>query len=451
MATVNIPSTCDDPQYRYKMPRLVSRKEGRGRGKKTCIVNMGDVARALKRPPQYTTKWFGLELGAVSTYTNKESEGERAIINGHHDAPIFQTMLDKFIDKYVLCEDCRLPEIDLIVKKGNIMGKCKACGWLGELDSDHRLASFIKQHPPDPSSNGFSIVTGTDQAAATGKKERRQKKKSEEDEEGVPEAKEEGKKQKKTEDGDRGESAEREAAEKPKKKKKDKLEREGKADKETRSKDHRKSKKPGNAKNRQDSDDEGDDDANGVDDSPKAKERGDDDSLDWDDKETKRVIASLRNTVNDQGSALRPSSFLEEVRMQPVANVIDMKVRLYIVLEALCGSTMDEKSLGEHKALVGTVIQKAPASRMSPEDVLWAFTTYVAANPSQARRFPKVLEVVYREEWAEEESILAYYAGVGEGQPGFAEASQAARPFLAWLAMPDSDTEDQEDSESDDC
>eukprot|EP00406_Dinophysis_acuminata_P009698 CAMPEP_0179235214 /NCGR_PEP_ID=MMETSP0797-20121207/13291_1 /TAXON_ID=47934 /ORGANISM="Dinophysis acuminata, Strain DAEP01" /LENGTH=50 /DNA_ID=CAMNT_0020942421 /DNA_START=145 /DNA_END=294 /DNA_ORIENTATION=+ len=50
MAMLNIPSTVDDPQYRYKMPRLVAKKEGRGNGSKTCIVNMGDVATALNRP-----------------------------------------------------------------------------------------------------------------------------------------------------------------------------------------------------------------------------------------------------------------------------------------------------------------------------------------------------------------------------------------------------------------
>merc|ERR1712139_697745 len=168
VAMVNIPSTNDDPSYRYKMPRLVSKKEGRGNGSKTCIVNMSDVARALKRPPQYTTKWFGAELGAQSTYTNKEGEGERAIVNGHHDTPIFQTMLDKFIDKYVLCENCKLPEIDMNVKKGNIVAKCKACGWSGELDNNHKLAAFVTKNPPDESGHG--IVNLAEAGAGGGKK-----------------------------------------------------------------------------------------------------------------------------------------------------------------------------------------------------------------------------------------------------------------------------------------
>lgn len=148
MAQLNIPSSVDDPAYRYKMPRLVSRKEGRGNGSKTGILNMGDVARALKRDPVYITKFIGYELGAQSAYTNKENEGERVVINGHHDTPIFQTLVDKFIEKYVLCPGCKLPEIDMIVKKGTICAGCKACGWGGDLDNHHKIATYICKNPP---------------------------------------------------------------------------------------------------------------------------------------------------------------------------------------------------------------------------------------------------------------------------------------------------------------
>merc|ERR1711959_375099 len=79
MAMINIPSSVDDPSYRYKMPRLISKVEGRGNGIKTAIMNMSDVAGALKRPPSYPTKFFGCELGAQSSYSEKVGEGERAI------------------------------------------------------------------------------------------------------------------------------------------------------------------------------------------------------------------------------------------------------------------------------------------------------------------------------------------------------------------------------------
>merc|ERR1712217_878550 len=171
-----------------------------------------------KRPPQYTTKWFGTELGAQCTYTCKEGEGERAIVNGHHDTPIFQTLLDKFIEKYVCCVNCHLPEIDMFVKKGNIQAKCMACGWAGDLDNSHKLAAFISKNPPDET--GLNIVNQAD-AGGGGKLDKK--------------ARREAKLKKKEEKGDDDGSADDGSAddddeEKPKKeKKKEKKKKEKKA------------------------------------------------------------------------------------------------------------------------------------------------------------------------------------------------------------------------------
>merc|ERR1711982_276701 len=118
-------------------------------GSKTGILNMGDVARALKRDPQYIAQFIGYELGAQSSFTNKENEGERVVINGHHDTHVFQELVDKFIQKYVLCNNCRLPEIDMFVQKGIIRAKCKACPWSGDLDNQHKLSTYIVKNPPD--------------------------------------------------------------------------------------------------------------------------------------------------------------------------------------------------------------------------------------------------------------------------------------------------------------
>ena len=37
--------------FRYKMPRLVAKVEGKGNGVKTVIPNMVDIAKSLERPP----------------------------------------------------------------------------------------------------------------------------------------------------------------------------------------------------------------------------------------------------------------------------------------------------------------------------------------------------------------------------------------------------------------
>ena len=64
MATINIRRDVADSFYRYKMPKIQSKVEGKGNGIKTVIPNLAEVARALGRPPIYVHKYFGIELGA---------------------------------------------------------------------------------------------------------------------------------------------------------------------------------------------------------------------------------------------------------------------------------------------------------------------------------------------------------------------------------------------------
>merc|ERR1711936_968492 len=117
-----------------------------GNGIKTVIVNMVDIARALARPPTYVTKYFGCELGAQTQF---EIKSERYIVNGCHEANKLQDMLDGFIKKFVLCEQCDNPETVLKVKKNLIGASCKACGHIFTLDMRHKLTTFIVKNPPE--------------------------------------------------------------------------------------------------------------------------------------------------------------------------------------------------------------------------------------------------------------------------------------------------------------
>lgn len=119
MGSVNVNRGVSDAFYRYKMPRIQAKVEGKGNGIKTVIVNMVEVAKAISRPPTYPTKYFGCELGAQTQFDFKN---ERFIVNGSHDAVKLQDLLDGFIRKYVLCPNCDNPETELLVnaKKGTI-------------------------------------------------------------------------------------------------------------------------------------------------------------------------------------------------------------------------------------------------------------------------------------------------------------------------------------------
>jgi len=144
----NVNRAVTDPFYRYKMPKLVAKVEGKGNGIKTVIVNMVDIGKALGCPPTYPCKFFGCELGAQTQFNFKD---ERYIVNGSHESVKLQQQLDVFIKKFILCKECDNPETVMHPneKKGMIRQTCKACGHQSQLDMRHKLTTFILKNPPD--------------------------------------------------------------------------------------------------------------------------------------------------------------------------------------------------------------------------------------------------------------------------------------------------------------
>ncbi|KAL9355014.1 hypothetical protein Peur_052984 [Populus x canadensis] len=148
MALQNIgASNSDDAFYRYKMPKMVTKVEGRGNGIKTNIVNMVDIAKALARPASYTTKYFGCELGAQSKFDEKTGT---SLVNGSHETAKLAGLLENFIKKYVQCYGCGNPETEIIITKSQMLQlKCAACGFVSDVDMRDKLTTFILKNPPE--------------------------------------------------------------------------------------------------------------------------------------------------------------------------------------------------------------------------------------------------------------------------------------------------------------
>ncbi|GJP51904.1 hypothetical protein CLOM_g11032 [Closterium sp. NIES-68] len=157
MALVNIgQDNKDDGFYRYKMPKLITKIEGRGNGIKTNVVNMVDVAKALARPPSYTTKYFGCVLGAQSKFDAKTGT---STVNGAHDTTKLVQLLEGFIKKYVQCYGCGNPETEVIITKNQcITLKCAACGFVSDVDMRDKLTTFILNNPPEVKKKGSKTM-----------------------------------------------------------------------------------------------------------------------------------------------------------------------------------------------------------------------------------------------------------------------------------------------------
>ena len=148
MALQNIgASNRDDAFYRYKMPKMVTKIEGRGNGIKTNVVNMVEIAKALGRPASYTTKYFGCELGAQSKFDEKTGT---SLVNGAHETAKLAGLLENFIKKYVQCYGCGNPETEIIITKAQMITlKCAACGFISDVDMRDKLTTFILKNPPE--------------------------------------------------------------------------------------------------------------------------------------------------------------------------------------------------------------------------------------------------------------------------------------------------------------
>jgi len=140
MSMLNITrlNSSSDPTFRYKMPALVTQIEGKGNGIKTVLLNIDKVASALGRPENIIIKYFSIEIGAQCCI-------EKRFINGSHDQSHLQKLIHQFIDLYVLCPICNLPETDLSLShtKNSVKHKCSACGAKTAINSDNKFCKYL--------------------------------------------------------------------------------------------------------------------------------------------------------------------------------------------------------------------------------------------------------------------------------------------------------------------
>ncbi|TRY50495.1 Translation initiation factor eIF-5 Tif5p/ZnR+W2 domain-containing protein [Cryptosporidium tyzzeri] len=388
---LNIPSTVDDPNYRYKMPKLVSKIEGRGNGIRTKIVNMADIARSLKRPPAYPTKFFGCELGALSKWEDKE---ERSIVNGAHQQNDLQRLMDKFIQMYVLCPNCELPEIDIIVKKERVSCKCNACGYIGALDNNHKITTYISKNPP----GGVESTMGS-----KNKKERRERDKDR-NSEGC--------------NNSNGSTA---------------------ADNEKPSK--HKSKKASKKSSKK---------------SPHELDIFEKDVLTFESPEIVDVIGRLTNFMQ-KNEEVSPEDFFSELRVLQVSQDFDEFMRFSVLLAVLFGlkDPIDPKVF---KLRIPYISKAVEGSLRSNAIISIFESYCVEKNPSTLSTYPYLIQQLYDADILSEKVILKYYqkdaptswvSGCST-QDTFEKAKKSCEPFVDWLLEGSNDESDLSDENNDD-
>ncbi|KAI4352135.1 hypothetical protein L6164_006416 [Bauhinia variegata] len=443
MALQNIGAgNSDDAFYRYKMPKMITKIEGRGNGIKTNIVNMVDIAKALARPASYTTKYFGCELGAQSKFDEKTGI---SLVNGSHDTAKLAGLLENFIKKYVQCYGCGNPETEIIISKIQMLQlKCAACGFVSDVDMRDKLTTFILKNPPEQKK---------------GSKDKKAMRRAEKERLKEGEAADEEQKKLKKEIKKKGSTTSKDGSTKSNSSKK----RANGSDEERASPTHSQVDEKEEAH-----DDDGDDDVQWLTDTSAAaaQQRIQEQlsavtagmvMLSTDEPEKKAKAANKENGASENGNSMPCKTLVEEVKANLKKGVTakELQSQLAVLsasaqekINALYEALFDGVEKGFAKEVVKKRSYLAAAVAAQEEGsqllLLHAIEDFCHKSSSSAlKEIALVLKALYDADILEEEYIVQWYQNGLKGDKKDSQIWKNAQPFIDWLQTAESETDEE--------
>ncbi|MFW6003526.1 MAG: translation initiation factor IF-2 subunit beta [Halanaeroarchaeum sp.] len=98
--------------------------EVRPEGHVTVYENFQDTVDTFGRDEDHLLKYLQDELGTSAQI----DERGRARLTGEFNQRRIQAVLDDYVDTYVRCPECGLPDTKLTTERGAEILKCDACG-----------------------------------------------------------------------------------------------------------------------------------------------------------------------------------------------------------------------------------------------------------------------------------------------------------------------------------
>ena len=112
------------PPEVYEHKRFVAPQiESFIQGNMTFFTNFKEFAHALNRKPEFILKFFTKEMATAGNF-----DGNRAIFQGKKSNAVIRELADRFIQNYVLCNECGKPDTRLDKQKRFLFLVCEACG-----------------------------------------------------------------------------------------------------------------------------------------------------------------------------------------------------------------------------------------------------------------------------------------------------------------------------------
>lgn len=106
-----------------------------------CITNFNSIALSLKVPSaDLIIAFIRKKLSIQIT----ERDGV-CLITKDINTQLVVNALYEFIEYFVLCKKCRLPELDYLLDKNHLETSCRSCGHLSNVDNNSHTDKIIKQ------------------------------------------------------------------------------------------------------------------------------------------------------------------------------------------------------------------------------------------------------------------------------------------------------------------
>jgi len=106
-------------QKRFEFPKPRTRTFG----VRTILFNFKEICDTLNRDPRHLMKFLSGELATAGTLDDL-----RAIFQGKFPRDTLDRLIKKYIDYFVICPVCKLPDTQIIKEKRFHFLICEACG-----------------------------------------------------------------------------------------------------------------------------------------------------------------------------------------------------------------------------------------------------------------------------------------------------------------------------------
>lgn len=110
----------DGTSERFEVPDPEVRQEGNA----TVYENFQATCSRLGREDDHVMKFLQNDLGT----SGHIDESGRARLTGEFGADRIAAALDEYVEEFVICSECGLPDTKLEREQGALLLRCEACG-----------------------------------------------------------------------------------------------------------------------------------------------------------------------------------------------------------------------------------------------------------------------------------------------------------------------------------